>query len=115
MEQDIQQFDTGEEVFRQGEHGRYMCVLISGAVSLNRKTDKGEKMLRIINTPNEFFGELSLAAGLPRDVTAVAIKPSRVLVIGENNFERIVLTNSRFALNIIKSLVEKIRADANPA
>ena len=115
IEKDIQEFDTGEEVFRQGERGRYMCVLLSGAVSLNRRTGRGERMLKIINTPNEFFGELSLIAGLPHDVTAVAIKPSKVLVIDEKNFERIVRTNGRFALRVIRSLAERILANESSA
>jgi CRP-like cAMP-binding protein len=113
IEKDVQEFDTGEEIFHEGEHGRYMCVLVSGAVSLNRKTDKGEKMLQIINTPNDFFGETGLLTGRARGVTALAIKPSKVLVIDDKNFERIVLTNGRFALKIIRSLSQKFRDEAS--
>jgi CRP-like cAMP-binding protein len=108
IEENIQEFDTGEEVFRQGEGGRFMCILLCGAVSLNRKTGKGEKMLKIVNTPNDFFGEMALLTGQARDVTALAIKPSRVLVIDRKNFERIVLTNGRFALKIIQSLSQRL-------
>ena len=110
-EADIQEFDTGEEVFRQGDRGRYMCVLVSGAVSLTRKTNKSEKMLGIITTPNEFFGEMALLTGKPREFTAQATRPTKILVISEARFERIVLTNSRFALKLIRSLAERLRSE----
>ena len=109
----LREYDTGEEVFHQGERSRYMCVLVSGAVSFSRKTDKGEKMQKIIDTPNEFFGELSVTAGLPRDVTVVAIKPSKIIVIDESSFERIILTNGKFALRVIKSLARHLTQHRN--
>ena len=108
IEKDIQEFDTGEEILRQDERGRFMCVLVSGAVSLTQKTDKGEKMLRIISAPNEFFGEMALLTGRPHEFTALATRPSKVLVISQANFERIVQTNGRFALKIIHSLAERL-------
>ncbi|MCL1818468.1 MAG: cyclic nucleotide-binding domain-containing protein [Spirochaetaceae bacterium] len=114
IKNDIREFDTGQEIFTQAESAGYMCVLVSGAVSLTRKTDKGEKMLKIITTPNEFFGEMALLTGQPHEFTALATRPTKILVIDEANFERIVCTNGKFALKIIRSLAQRFLDSSLP-
>ena len=114
IKNDIREFDTGQEIFTQAESAGYMCVLVSGAVSLTRKTDKGEKMLKLITAPNEFFGETALLTGRPHEFTALATRPTKILVIDAANFERIVLTNARFALKIIRGLAQRLRDSSAP-
>ncbi len=86
-----------------------MYILLSGAVDLKKKVDRGEKVLKTVDAPNDFFGEMALIDGRPRSATAVAVKPSKLLVIDESSFEKIILTNGRFALKVIKVLSDRIR------
>lgn len=102
-------FQPGQVIFREGEVGKVMYILLSGAVDLKKRVDKGETVLKTVDTPNDFFGEMALLDDLPRSATAVAAKPTRLLVVDEQSFERFILTNGKFALKIIKALSERIR------
>lgn len=96
-------------IFREGEPGKVMYILLSGAVDLKKKVEKGEKVLKTVDTPNDFFGEMALIDDRPRSATAVATKPTKLLLVDESSFENIILTNSKFALKVIKVLSERIR------
>jgi CRP-like cAMP-binding protein len=110
MEQgQIKVVTPGETVFIEGGRGDIMYVLLEGAIELRKKVGSGEAVLKTVESPNDFFGEMSLIDGRPRSATAVASKPSRLLVIDGATFENMILTNGKFALKIIKVLSDRIR------
>jgi CRP/FNR family transcriptional regulator, cyclic AMP receptor protein len=102
-------FNTGDFVFREGESGSYMFILIEGAVDLKKKVEKGETVLKTVDTPNDFFGEMALIDNRPRSASAVATKPTKLIMVDQTIFENLILNNSKFALKIIKVLSERIR------
>lgn len=102
-------FMTGETVFAEGSQGDLMYVLVEGAVELRKKVGRGETVLKTVSTTNDFFGEMALIDGRPRSASAVAVKPTRLLVIDGPTFENMILTNGKFALKIIKVLSDRIR------
>lgn len=102
-------FNEGEVIFRQGDPGNVMYILVSGAVELRIKVEKGEKLLKCVDTPHDFFGEMALVDGSPRSATAIAIKPTKLIVVDEAQFEKIVMTNGKFAWKIIQVLSQRIR------
>jgi CRP/FNR family transcriptional regulator, cyclic AMP receptor protein len=62
-----------------------------------------------VNTPNDFFGEMTLLDERPRSASAVAVKKTKVLAVDGPTFESMILTNGKFALKIIKVLAARIR------
>lgn len=102
-------FKAGEAVFREGESGDVMYVLLTGAIDLKKRVEGGETVLLTLDEPNEFFGEMTLIDGRPRSATAVAAMESKLLVVDRPAFEALILTNGKFALKIIKVLSERIR------
>jgi CRP-like cAMP-binding protein len=106
---DTKVYLPGETIFREGEAGRLMYVLLEGAVDLKVKVEKGEAVIKTVTTPNDFFGEMALLDDRPRSATAVAERRTRVLVIDGPAFESMILQNGKFALKIIKVLAERIR------
>jgi len=100
---------TGELVFAEGDEGNLMYVLLEGVVELRKKVGKSETVLKVVSTVNDFFGEMALIDGRPRSAAAVAVKPTRLLVIDGPTFENMILTNGKFALKIIKVLSDRIR------
>jgi|YNPMSStandDraft_1061717.scaffolds.fasta_scaffold02783_6 CRP/FNR family cyclic AMP-dependent transcriptional regulator len=102
-------FNEGDVIFRQGDPGDVMYILVSGAVELRIKVEKGEKLLKCVDTPHDFFGEMALVDGSPRSATAIAVKPTKLIVVDEAQFEKIVLTNGKFAWKIIQVLSQRIR------
>ncbi|HOX13327.1 MAG TPA: Crp/Fnr family transcriptional regulator [Spirochaetales bacterium] len=103
-------FLAGEAVFREGDPGDVMYVLLAGAVDLKKRVEGGETVLSTVDEPNEFFGEMALIDGRPRSASAVAVKDTKLLVVDRPAFEAMILSNGRFALKIIKVLSERIRS-----
>jgi CRP-like cAMP-binding protein len=100
----IEIYDTGAEIFPEGRQAETMYVLVSGAVALKKKG----RIYKIVDTPHDFFGELFLAADQPSNFSATAIRPSKLLCIDKPNFERIIQTNGKFALKVVRALSEAI-------
>jgi CRP-like cAMP-binding protein len=87
-----------------------MYILASGVVELRKNTDRGETLLKVVDTKNDFFGEMSLIDDLPRSASAVATQPTQLFVINEKNFEHLIQTNGAFAFKVIQILSERIRS-----
>ncbi len=108
-ENSIREYEAGEVIFQENDPGSAMYILREGAVELKKKVEQGERLLKMIDTPNSFFGEMALVDGKPRSATAVAVKKSKLLVVNDEVFDRLILSNGEFALKIIKVLAERIR------
>lgn len=95
---------AGGTVFAEGDAGREMFGLISGAVALR----KGDHTVRELKA-GETFGEMAIVSDAPRSLTAVATEPARLAVIDERAFLFLVHETPMFAIQVMRSLAERIR------
>lgn len=102
-------FEPGDIIFKEGEKGELMYVLLEGAVELKKKVERGETVLKTVDTPNDFFGEMTLLDERPRSASAVAVKRTKALAVDGPTFESMIIANGKFALKIIKILSARIR------
>jgi CRP/FNR family transcriptional regulator, cyclic AMP receptor protein len=105
----VKLFEPGDLIFKEGEKGDLMYVLLEGAVELKMRVERGETVLKTVDTPNDFFGEMALLDERPRSAAAVAVKKTKVLAVDGPTFESMILANGKFALKIIKVLAARIR------
>jgi CRP/FNR family cyclic AMP-dependent transcriptional regulator len=105
----VKSFEPGDIIFKEGEKGDLMYVLLEGAVELKMKVERGEAVLKTVDTPNDFFGEMALLDDRPRSASAIAAKKTRALAVDGPTFESMILSNGKFALKIIKILTARIR------
>ena len=105
----VRTYAEGEIIFSEKEQGREMYILVSGSVELKKKTGQGETLLKVIDEPNDFFGEMALIDERPRSATARAVRESKLLVVDRSNFDKLILSNGSFSLKIIRKLSEHIR------
>ncbi len=71
----------GDVVIRQGETGHELFLISDGNVKVERA---GREVARL--GPGEFFGELALLSGNPRNATVIANDPLEAYVLGEAEF-----------------------------
>ena len=75
----------GAVLFREGDSGDQLYVVVSGKVKLGRSGSGGRENLLAVLGPGQMFGELSVFDPGPRSTTATAVTASelRVLEHGE--------------------------------
>lgn len=95
---------AGEAVFAEGDTGQEMFGLISGAVALR----KGDRTVTVLE-PGDTFGEMSIVSDAPRSLTAIATEPSLLAVIDERTFLFLVHETPTFAVQVMRSMAERIR------
>lgn len=105
----IKTYKEGDYVFRENEKGEEMYILQEGMVELRKKVGRGEKCLKVVDTPNDFFGEMALVDDSPRSASAIAVTDTTLMAVNQPAFENMILTNGKFALKIIKILSARIR------
>lgn len=106
----VRAYEAGDLIFNEGEKGDLMYVLLEGSVELKMKVEGAETLLKTVETPNDFFGEMALLDDRPRSASAIAARKTRVLLVDGPTFERMILENGKFALKIIKILSARIRS-----
>jgi CRP-like cAMP-binding protein len=94
----------GEVLFHEGDSGTEMFGVISGAIELRH----GDRVVATIG-PDDTFGEMSLTDHSPRSLTAVAADASEVAVINERVFLFLVHETPMFALQVMRTLAERVR------
>jgi CRP/FNR family transcriptional regulator, cyclic AMP receptor protein len=95
---------SGEVLFTEGDPGTEMFGVVAGAVELRRGDDVVETL-----GPDETFGEMAIIDQSPRSLTAVAREPSEVAVISERVFLFLVHETPTFALQVMRSLTNRVR------
>lgn len=105
-------YPTGEFIFREGEPGDTMFIVLKGAVEILKRTDNGSQRQLALLKPGDIMGEMALLDDKPRSATAVAKQFTELLSIQEEGFLLLVSKNPQFGLKIMRSLSKKIR-DAN--
>ena len=83
-------FRRGEVIFHQGDPGNALFIVESGVVKISLPSEAGEEAILATLQAGEFFGELALLDGAPRSATAVAMEPSRMLVLARDRFRALL-------------------------
>jgi putative ABC transport system ATP-binding protein len=71
-------FDAGQVVIHEGDPGEELFLISEGEVEIVREDHEVARL-----GPAEFFGELSLISGEPRNATVVATSPLDTYVLGK--------------------------------
>src|SRR3712207_8575913 len=70
---DLTRLRRGEVLFREGDSGDRLYVVVEGKMKLGRTSGDGRENLLAILGPGQMFGELSLFDPGPRSATATAV------------------------------------------
>ncbi len=99
-----------EVVFREGDSGDNLYLIMEGQVSVMREDKAGGNLEIGSLSPGDYFGEMALLDGAPRSATILTICASRFLILNRRDFVSIVEEYPQIALNICKTLCRRIRS-----
>ncbi len=103
-------FERGSYVFRQGDPGSHLHMVVRGQVKIGHVGQGGGEVVFAIAGPGEVFGELSLfdEEG-ERTADAQALEPAECLLIAKEPLLQFLTSRPQLLLRIIASLSAYIK------
>ena len=99
---------AGRALFRRGDHGNTMYVLIRGKAEI----EIGDRLIEIL-LPGDIVGEMSMLSPGPRSASVTASADCEFIAIDERRFNDLVRQAPSFALKVMRTLADRLRrADA---
>jgi len=84
-------FEPGEIVFRQGDRGDRLYMVLSGEAEIIRESDAGEQLLAVVG-PGDYFGEIALLSNRARNATVRCRSSMSVLLLPAGDFRALAQT-----------------------
>jgi CRP/FNR family cyclic AMP-dependent transcriptional regulator len=101
---DLLRFDAGKVVFREGDPGDAVYVVLDGKVDLRVNGQLVETV-----GPGGILGEMALIEQAPRVASATARTGCDLLPISETRFMSMIQQTPHFALQIMKVMASRLR------
>lgn len=96
----------------EGESGNTFYLVTEGRVQFSKRMPNGEEKVMRIGDAGIFFGEMSLLHDTPRSATVTAVSDNTtVLEIDRNLFEIAVDQNPRIIMTLMRTLIDRMRAN----
>ena len=97
----------GETIFREGEPGDTMYLIVSGSVGVSKGETHASRLIDTIG-PGDFFGEMAIIADIPRSATVTALDPTDLIVIDRKQFLASLENQPEIAIAVIKTLILRL-------
>jgi len=105
----LRHYKAGSVIYFMGDVGDSIYILKSGAISLiSHSIETGEEIRENIKS-GEFFGVKSALAKRPREETALVIRDSQVLILSDDEFERLITSNIKIITNFLRVFSNQLR------
>lgn len=93
-------------IFKEGEAGNYMCLLIKGQVEIIKEDLEGTPHRLVQVGHGKTFGEMSLIDNEPRSATCIASQECVLLLLAKANYGRILKERPGLAAHILAKLAK---------
>ena len=110
----IRPIEGGKVLFRKGDIGHEMFIILKGRVQIIDEIDEKKKILAELGA-GEIFGEMAMFERRARSAHAVAKEPSQILVLSEEALAKLLEKKipRRFLANVIGMLCHRLRITNN--
>ncbi len=93
----------------EGDSGESMYVIKTGSVKVYVSDDDGRELILYQQSAGAVIGDISLLDDEPRSASVTTLEPSTALMIGKQAFLDCLRTSPEMAINIIRSLTQRLR------
>jgi CRP/FNR family transcriptional regulator, cyclic AMP receptor protein len=98
------EFSQGQTIFKEGDAGGPMYVVLQGNVTLSINGREIEHL-----EAGGVLGEMALIDTSPRSASAVAASDCRLVPIDQRRFTFLIQQTPNFALQIMRIIVDRLR------
>jgi CRP-like cAMP-binding protein len=106
----IRQIDGGKLLFRKGDMGDEMYIILKGKIDIIDEYDTHKKILAELG-PGDIFGEMAMFEKRMRSAHALAKEPTQLLALSEDVLKKLIEKKipKQFLANIIGVLCHRLR------
>lgn len=97
----LRNYEPGESIFNEGDPGVGMYIVVSGKITIIKKTEKGPWIELATIEENGFFGEISIIEGGPRTASAKAAERTDLLGFFKSDLEALMEKRPAIATKIL--------------
>lgn len=102
-------YKKGEVIFRQGDPGNVMYLIVEGEVLLTVDYGGGKPVTLALLKKGDSLGEMSLLENMPRSATATATKDTKLVSFTKDQLLDYVSNEKGFAWKLLTKLSGRIR------
>ncbi|MGZ4680996.1 MAG: cyclic nucleotide-binding domain-containing protein [Acidimicrobiales bacterium] len=95
---------AGKEIVTQGTLGHEFYLIVDGRAKVSRD---GATVAEL--GPGQYFGEMALLDGAPRNATVTASEPTDLLVLGQREFAAVLDGSPGVARKLLTHLAARLR------
>ena len=99
---------AGEHLFKEGDPGSFLGVLIEGTVSLVKRGPGGKMVALEDIRKRHLVGELALIDGEPRSASLLAKERLKLLELDRGGYEAIINAHPRLGAKFMRSLAKEV-------
>ena len=103
-ETDLQFLPAGQTLFKEGERGDLMYVLMSGTAAISVR----DKLVETAES-GAIFGEMAMIDDSKRSATVVAKSDCKLFPIERNRFNFLIQQTPNFALYVMRVMADRLR------
>jgi CRP-like cAMP-binding protein len=100
---------AGELLFRKGDPGRCMYVILEGRIQIYMESDNGQAAVLRVLESTQFFGEMALLDGGERSANALTLTPCEFFVLERASFLNLITTYPELMTALLSGLSERLR------
>jgi CRP/FNR family transcriptional regulator, cyclic AMP receptor protein len=108
----LRKFSKRDSVYRRGEPGDSLMVVVAGRVKLTNINAVGKEHVLYYLVPGNIYGEIAALDGKERAANAVALEDSEIFLIYTRDLMPTLKAHPDAMLEVIKALCAKVRAGA---
>ena len=100
---------SGELLFRKGDPGRCMYVILEGRIEIYMESSDGQAAVLRVLESTQFFGEMALLDGGERSANALTLTPCEFFVLERASFLNLITTYPELLTRLLSGLSERLR------
>jgi len=110
----VNTYESGESVFRQGDYGEHLYVIAEGSINLERTVDlgtqKGSVVIEVLGK-GRVLGCWSTLLGMPHILmsSATCQKPTTIVAMKGTDLREMMISNPELGFNVMERLCFLLR------
>jgi signal transduction histidine kinase len=102
-------FETGREIFKEGDPGDGVYILKSGQVEISAVIGGHQRHIFSVLAPGDFFGEMAVLDRQPRSACAVAKAQTEVYFVPREEMVALLTRSPDLCLTLLQEISRRIR------